>query len=165
MACPNYLMTQGNLFRFLLLYSCIAIHMYISLVVYPDEAEAPPMTTPTRYTTTVYLDVDTDFRRYDPGHRLAEVDTFTVESAHGPQGAAEETFRVGQKGLDEAHRFLDASGQAYPLDVRSVSVADLIKVSCGRQSWFLAVAGVGFTEIVEPANPIADLAEAERVRS
>jgi hypothetical protein len=110
-----------------------------------------------RYTVTVFIDVDDDyhFRAYDPKHQLAEVDTFTVDTPEGPAGAAEEMFRIGQKGVDE--RFRDATGKAYPLSVRSVSVGDLVKVAHERRSWFFAVAGVGFAEIPEPANPIVAL--------
>jgi hypothetical protein len=112
----------------------------------------------TRYTVTVFIDVDDDyhFRAYDPRHQLAEVDTFTVDSPEGPAAAAEEMFRIGQKGFDD-ERFYDATGKAYPLSVRSVSVGDLVKVAHDKRSWFFAVAGVGFAEIPEPANPIVEL--------
>jgi hypothetical protein len=133
--------------------------MYSRLVVYPERTETPPMTT-TRYTVTAYIDVDTHFMGYDPTHRLAEVDTFTVATNEDPRHAAEEMFRIGQKGFDEQHRFQDADGKAYPLDVRSVSVSDLIKVVHDRRTWFFAVASIGFDEIPEPANPIVELAKA-----
>jgi hypothetical protein len=113
--------------------------------------------TTTRYRATVYLDVDTHFMGYDPAHRLAEVDTFTVETEH-PYDAAEEMFRIGQKGYDEDHRFHDAAGKAYPLQVRSVSVSDLIKIVHGSRTWFFAIANIGLDEIPEPANPIVELA-------
>jgi hypothetical protein len=126
------------------------------LVVYPDRAETPPMST--RYTVTVFIDVDDDyhFGAYNPKHQLAEVDTFTVDTPDGPDGAAEEMFRIGQKGFDD-ERFRDAAGKAYPLSVRSVSVGDLVKVVHDKRSWFFAVASVGFAEIPEPANPIVEL--------
>jgi hypothetical protein len=131
--------------------------MYSRLVVYPDRAETPPMST--RYTVTVFIDVDEDyhFRAYHPRHRLAEVDTFTVDTPEGPDGAAEEMFRIGQKGFADEERFRDAAGKAYPLAVRSVSVGDLVKVANERRVWFFAVASVGFDEIPEPANPIVAL--------
>ena len=112
----------------------------------------------TRYTVTVFIDVDEDyhFRAYHPRHRLAEVDTFTVDTPEGPDGAAEEMFRIGQKGFDD-ERFRDAAGKAYPASVRSVSVGDLVKVVHERRVWFFAVASVGFDEIPEPANPIVAL--------
>jgi hypothetical protein len=112
----------------------------------------------TRYSVTVYIDVDDDyhFRAYHPRHHLAEVDTFTVDTPDGPDGAAEEMFRIGQKGFDD-ERFRDAAGKAYPLSVRSVSVGDLVKVAHDKSSWFFAVASVGFAEIPEPANPIVEL--------
>ena len=112
----------------------------------------------TRYTVTVFIDVDDNyhFMAYNPTHQLAKVDTFTVDTPNGPASAAEEMFRIGQKGFDE-HRFYDASGKAYPLTVRSVSVGDLVKVAHERRSWFFAVASVGFAEIPEPANPIVEL--------
>jgi hypothetical protein len=112
----------------------------------------------TRYTVTVFIDVDPDyhFMAYDPKHLLAEVDTFTVDAGDGPDGAADEMFRIGQKGLDD-HRFCDATGKAYPLTLRSVSVGDLVKVVHGSRSWFFLVAGAGFDEIPEPANPIVAL--------
>ena len=112
----------------------------------------------TRYTVSVFIDVDPDyhFMAYDPKHLLAEVDTFTVDAGDGPGGAAEEMFRIGQKGFED-HRFHDATGKAYPLTVRSVSVGDLVKVVHGSRSWFFLVAGVGFDEIPEPANPIVAL--------
>ena len=113
----------------------------------------------TRYTVTVFIDVDEDyhFRAYHPRHRLAEVDTFTVDTPEGPDGAAEEMFRIGQKGFADEERFRDAAGKAYPLAVRSVSVGDLVKVANERRVWFFAVASVGFAEIPEPANPIVAL--------
>jgi hypothetical protein len=112
----------------------------------------------TRYTVTVFIDVDDDyhFRAYDPKHQFAEVDTFTVDTPEGPDGAAEQMFRIGQKGVDD-DRFHDSTGKAYPLTVRSVSVGDLVKVAHDRRSWFFAVAGVGFAEVPEPANPIVEL--------
>jgi hypothetical protein len=112
----------------------------------------------TRYTVTVFIDVDDDyhFRAYHPKHQLAEVDTFTVDTPAGPDGAAEEMFRIGQKGFDD-ERFHDAAGKAYPLTVRSISVGDLVKVARDERSWFFAVASVGFAEIPEPANPIVEL--------
>jgi hypothetical protein len=112
----------------------------------------------TRYTVTVFIDVDDDyhFLAYDPKHQLAHVDTFTVDTAEGPAGAAEEMFRIGQKGVDD-ERFSDATGKAYPLSVRSVSVGDLVKVAHEKRCWFFAVASVGFAEIPEPANPIVNL--------
>jgi hypothetical protein len=126
----------------------------------PAENEPPTPPTTTRYTVTVFIDMDPDyhFMAYDPRHLLAEVDTFTVDVGDGPDGAAEEMFRIGQKGFDDGHRFYDVTGKAYPLAVRSVSVGDLVKVVHGSRSWFFAVAGVGFTEIPEPANPIVALA-------
>jgi hypothetical protein len=115
----------------------------------------------TRYTVTVtvVIDVDDDyhFGAYDPKHQLAEVDTFTVDTSEGPDGAAEEMFRIGQKGFDDDERFRDAAGNAYPLSVRSVSVGDLVKVARDKGCWFFAVASVGFAEIPEPANPIVAL--------
>jgi hypothetical protein len=112
----------------------------------------------TRYTVTVFIDVDDDyhFMAYNPTHQLAQVDTFTVDTPDGPDGAAEEMFRIGQKGFDN-DRFRDATGKAYPLSVRSVSVGDLVKVAHDKRSWFFAVASVGFHEIPEPANPIVEL--------
>ena len=65
-------------------------------MVYPRE-NGDTTDDDTRYPATVYLDVDTHFMGYDPAHRLAEVDTFTVEAEH-PHDAAEEMFRIGQKG-------------------------------------------------------------------
>jgi hypothetical protein len=79
-----------------------------------------------------------------------------VDTPDGPDGAAEEMFRIGQKGFDD-ERFRDAAGKAYPLSVRSVSVGDLVKVAHDKSSWFFAVASVGFAEIPEPANPIVEL--------
>jgi hypothetical protein len=112
----------------------------------------------TRYTVTVFIDVDDDyhFGAYHPRHQLAEVDRFTVDTADGPDGAAEQMFRIGQKGFD-GERFRDAAGKAYPASVRSVSVGDLVKVVHERRVWFFAVASVGFAEIPEPANPIVAL--------
>jgi hypothetical protein len=112
----------------------------------------------TRYSVTVFIDVDDDyhFGAYDPKHQLAEVDTFTVDTSDGPDGAAEEMFRIGQKGFDD-ERFRDAAGKAYPLSVRSVSVGDLVKVVHDKRCWFFAVASVCFAEIPEPANPIVVL--------
>jgi hypothetical protein len=112
----------------------------------------------TRYSVTVYIDVDDDyhFGAYHPRHQLAEVDTFTVDTPAGPAAAVEEMFRIGQKGFD-GDRFRDAAGKAYPLSVRSVSVGDLVKVVHDKRSWFFAVASVGFAEIPEPANPIVVL--------
>lgn len=112
----------------------------------------------TGYTVTVFIDVDDDyhFMAYNPKHQLAQVDTFTVDTPDGPDGAAEEMFRIGQKGFDD-ERFFDATGKAYPLSVRSVSVGDLVKVAHDRRSWFFAVASVGFDDIPEPANPIVEL--------
>jgi hypothetical protein len=112
----------------------------------------------THYTVTVFIDVGDDyhFGAYNPRHQLAEVDTFTVDTQDGPAGAAEEMFRIGQKGFDD-ERFFDATGKAYPLSVRSVSVGDLVKVAHDTRSWFFAVASVGFAEIPEPASPIVEL--------
>jgi hypothetical protein len=112
----------------------------------------------TRYTVTVFIDVDDDyhFSDYHPKHQLAEVDTFTVDTPDGPEGAAEEMFRIGQKAIDD-DRFRDATGKAYPVTVRSVSRGDLVKVVHDKRTWFFAVAGVGFHEIPEPANPIVAL--------
>jgi hypothetical protein len=117
------------------------------------------MSMSTRYSVTVFIDVDDDyhFRDYHPTHQLAEVDTFTVDTSDGPDGAAEEMFRIGQKGFDDDERFRDAAGKAYPLSVRSVSVGDLVKVAHDKRCWFFAVASVGFAEIPEPANPIVAL--------
>jgi hypothetical protein len=114
------------------------------------------MSTP--YTVTVFIDVDDDyhFSDYDPRHQLAEVDTFSVDTPAGLDTAAEEMFRIGQKGVDD-DRFRDATGKAYPVTVRSVSRGDLVKVAHGARSWFFAVAGVGFHAIPEPANPIVAL--------
>jgi hypothetical protein len=106
----------------------------------------------TRYTVTAYVNVDAaNFLGYQPHHPIAEVDTFTVQAA-SPEGAAEAMFAVGNKEVGP-----DAEGKAYPHDVRSISVGDLLKVADGSALWFFAVASVGWTEIPEPTNPIVPL--------
>ena len=115
----------------------------------------------TRYTVLVYVNVgEHSFHGYTPRAPLAEVGAFSVE-APDPHAAAEVMFAVGNKEVGP-----DADGTPYPLDVRSISVGDLIRVDETRERlfqpaqrvWFYACAGVGWTEIPEPTNPIVELA-------
>lgn len=110
-----------------------------------------------RWTATIYVNVAEDMRFFlyglsarDP---IAEVDTFAFDSrTTNPEHIADLVWPVGNKdGVDH-------NGKEYPLDVRSLSIGDLVKVEddTGRQ-WFFALEGVGHKEIPEPANPVVPI--------
>jgi hypothetical protein len=106
----------------------------------------------TTFTALVYVNVGEDnFAGYKPRDPIAEVDTFAVR-ADDPLTAADGAWVIGNKMSN------DADGKSYPLDVRSVSVGDLLMVSDGTRKWFYSVDSFGFTEIPEPTNPIVPLA-------
>jgi hypothetical protein len=52
----------------------------------------------------------------------------------------------------------DDFGKAYPIDVRSLSVGDMVKIvdEDGNQT-FLAVDNVGWRDLIEPTNPIVPI--------
>ena len=107
----------------------------------------------TRYEVTVYVNVDDDFQwgELRPTDAIAQVAAFTID-APDPMGAANKIWAVGNKmGPDDEQKL-------YPLDVRSLSVGDLIEVRDGRQTTFYAVASAGWTEVHEPTNPTVELA-------
>jgi hypothetical protein len=119
----------------------------------------------TRYEVAVYINVGEGcffgLKHDDP---VAYVDTFTVDAAN-PALAAESMFAVGNKEVGP-----DSAGKAYPIDVRSISVGDMIKLT-GQlypdnpdsliATWFFAVERVGMREIPEPTNPLVELAGQE----
>jgi hypothetical protein len=91
------------------------------------------------------------FRGYQPGHKIATVGWFDVE-AGSFEAAAGVMWEIGNR---EA---TDTEGQAWPADVRSLSVGDLLFVASnevidGRSDYrVLAVAGFGWTEVPLPAD-------------
>jgi hypothetical protein len=120
----------------------------------------------TRYAVTIFVNVDTTGYHWfglAPSHPLAEVATFAVDASDA-LAAAEASFAIGNKMSD------DAEGKSYPLDVRSLSVGDLVRVlaapldppSCFRPTVaFFACESRGWRELPEPANPIVELAGSE----
>lgn len=107
----------------------------------------------TSYEVSVYVNVDDDFHFMElrPTDTIALVASFTIK-ADDPEGAANRIWPVGNKIRP------DDENKSYPLDVRSLSVGDLIDVRDGRETTFFAVASFGWTEIPEPTNPIVPLA-------
>lgn len=106
------------------------------------------------YRVTIYVNVDpehTNFFGYQPTHPVAKVGTFTVH-ANDPHGAAEAAWIVGNKEAGP-----DALGQDYPLDVRSVSVGDMVETDGPDGKHYFSCASVGWDEIPEPANRIVPL--------
>lgn len=110
-----------------------------------------------RYTVTAFINVSRHpFDGYEDGQPVATADdlVFRVEGAWSFT-AAEEMFRIGQKQMGG-----DTEGRTYPLDVRSFSVGDVVKVvpdganAIGR---WLACATGGFRSIETPTN-IVELA-------
>lgn len=107
------------------------------------------------YRVTAYVNVGEDnFSGYRPRAPIAEVGEYLIAS-DSALGAARTMWVIGNKEGGE----IGYTGPRYPHDVRSLSVGDLLKVvdEAGVQT-FLAVASVGWTDVVEPTNPIVELA-------
>lgn len=105
------------------------------------------------YTVTIYVNVDPsrmNFLGYQGTHPIAKVDTFTVE-ADSPHGAAEAVWPVGNK-MEP-----DATGKEYPVDVRSLSVGDMVETDGPDGKHYLACASVGWDEIPEPGNRVVPI--------
>lgn len=106
------------------------------------------------YIITAYVNVgDDNFRGYTPRAPIAKVGDFVFEDCASAEDAARQFWAIGQKeGRDDA-------GRAWPHDVRSLSVGDLLALTTSQRGMrFLAIASVGWSDIPEPTNPIVELA-------
>jgi hypothetical protein len=116
------------------------------------------------YLTDVLLNVAVDeggrcsgFDGYRPGHELAEACTadgrevvFTVR-ADSPERAADMAFTLGNgQPLTGSGAAVDETGAAWPADVRSVSVGDVVRVLGPDGTSYLAVERSGFRAVTAP---------------
>lgn len=93
------------------------------------------------------------FTPYATGDKLAEVDvTFKISGVQSLGRAAALAWQIGQKiSSAEITGYCD---KLYPIDVRSLSVGDVIRVrEPGDERWY-AVEPVGWREINEPAESV-----------
>lgn len=106
-----------------------------------------------QYNVTAFVNVDRDnFFGYQSTHPIAEVATFAVK-AETAEHAASEMFAIGNR------MWCALDGQAWPSDVRSISVGDLLKVRAADGTVaFLTCDRYGWTEVHEPINPVRPLA-------
>ncbi|MFF7953651.1 hypothetical protein [Streptomyces griseorubiginosus] len=117
-----------------------------------------PDTVPAAYTATVYMNTaDDNFEGYHHNQPLAEVTRpdgsplrlvfHASDRITDHEAVADAAFTVGN------HQGPDANGQSWPTDVRSVSVGDVIKVTC-PDHWIihLCVDSYGFSHVPEPTT-------------
>jgi hypothetical protein len=110
-----------------------------------------------KFQVTMFLNVNEDMSFFLYGLRpkdpIAEVDTFQFNlNTTNVHHVAEYAWSVGNKVC------ADDFGKAYPIDVRSLSVGDMVKIvdEDGNQT-FLAVDNVGWRDLIEPTNPIVPI--------
>ena len=103
---------------------------------------------------TVYLNVGPDnFAGLKPGDPLAtDTDLQLAVTAAHPDAAADQAYAIGNR-IDT-----DDRGRGWPVDVRSISVGDLLQITSEQLTVFRAVTAIGFSAVPELANPIVPLA-------
>lgn len=115
-----------------------------------------------RYEVRALVNVgDGNFFGYQPLHPMAEVTSIDGEvlefevDAVDPLHAAAWMWVIGNK------QGTDNNGREWPLDIRSLSVGDMVTVrdSLTRIQTTLTVEPIGFGELSEPANPIVPIEE------
>ncbi|MFF3256989.1 hypothetical protein ACFYWP_39815 [Actinacidiphila glaucinigra] len=121
----------------------------------PNHPTSSPEPSGDAYTVTVYVNTaDHSFSGYKPAHPMAEVTqpdgtpfplTFTAPTT--VERAADAAFVVGNR------QGCDDQGHAWPSDVRSVSVGDVVAVTAPDTTvTHLTVDDLGFTAVDKPAH-------------
>jgi hypothetical protein len=102
---------------------------------------------------TVYLNVGPDeFTGLKPGDPLATDADLQLTLTADPDNAAARAYVIGNR------LAADDQGRRWPSDVRSMTVGDLLRITCPPATVYRAVCIVGFHELLEPANPTLPLA-------